>query len=703
MKISYLLPTSIIIFAVLLFGCQDKSSDKMNVKSSEAISTGALAGSTPVNFNAELLFSTKRISDPQISPDGKWVLYSLKTPDIAGNKFYNTIGIVSIDGKENKLLTNDKSNDYNAIWSPDGLKIAFISDREDGVSQAFTMDINGGNLRQITKVENGVDNLLFSPDGKYLSFTSDVKIAPTTAELFPKYPEANVRIYDQLPVRHWNTWEDNMVSHLFIVSVSDGKVKDLNEGEKFDTPMKPFGGREQFSWSPDSKFIAYASKKYTGLEYVKNTNSDIYVVNIGTNATENITEGMKGYDLEPLFSPDGKWLAFNSMERAGFESDKHRIMLYNRETKAISELTKTLDQWASNAVWANDSKSIYFVATDNGKEHILNIKVEDGSWKNITNGWFNDGPITISSNGTIVFGREDMMHPQDIFKITPASPEPVRITSINEDLYNKIKKVVIKERFVTSRDGKQIHTWVVYPPDFDSTKQYPMISFLQGGPQSMIGQTFHYRWNYYLMASHNYIVLLPNRRGVPGFGQQWNDAISKDWGGKPMDDIVDATNDLAKEPYVDKEGLCAVGASAGGYAAFWFAGHNECNFKCLIAHCGVFNFESMYGSTEELWFPDWENGGPYWDPANKAYYDKHSPHRYVQNWKTPIMISTGENDFRVPYTQSLEAFTAAQAHGVPSKLLVFPEETHFILKPQNFLAWSQEFFDWLDKWTKAKK
>ncbi len=692
----------LIILAALFAGCEKKAMDDKKEEKKKTPKLKIFSSDKPENFTAEMLFSMKRISDPQISPDGKHVLFTMKEPVIEENKFHTNIYLVSTEGGEMKKLTSDKSKDYNAVWSPDGKMIAFISNRSDETPQAFTMTVKGDKLKQITNMENGVANLAWSPDGKYISFTSEVKMEPSLAEIYPEYPEAKIRIYDKLPVRHWSEWTDNKFSHLFIISMNGGDAKDLTEGEKFDTPMKPFGGKEQIAWSPDSKMIAYTSKKYSGLDFVKNTDSDIYLVDIENNETENVTEGMEGFDMDPAFSPDGKYIAFNSMKRPGFESDKHRIMLFNRETKQIEELTKNFDQWVFSAVWSPDSKSMYFNATDSGKIHIFNMEVPSGKWKNVTTGWYNDGGLTIAEDGTLVFAREDMMHPVDLFKLAPGAAEPFRITNANEEAYNYIKTINIEERRIESRDGKSIHTWVLFPPDFDESKKYPMISYCQGGPQSMIGQRFHYRWNYFLMASNGYIVMLPNRRGVPGFGQAWNDAITLDWGGKPMNDILDATDSLAKESYVDEEGLCAVGASAGGYAAFWLAGHHEKRFKAFISHCGVFNLESMYGSTEELWFPDWEYGGPYWEEKNKAYYEKHSPHNYVSKWDTPIMITTGEYDFRVPYTQSLEAFTAAQAQNIPSKILIFPEETHFILKPHNFIIWSKEFFGWLDKYTKQK-
>ncbi len=689
---------SLVFLVFFIISCSNKEDRDMTGERKEAVTE--IKGKH--NFTAVDLMSMDRVSDPQVSPDGQWVLFRVSKPSIADNKVYSDLYVVSIDGSEIKQLTNYNASNSNARWSPDGTKIAFLSNKEKDGYQIFTMDFPKTKSRQITYIDGGVSNLSWSPDGKYFSFTADVKMKDTPKDMYPDYPEANVRIYESVPVRHWDHWIDENFSHLFIIPADGGEHKDLTKDEPYDVPLAPFGGVEQIAWSPDSKEIAYAAKKSWGKEFVEWTNADIYIVDIETGKTINATEGMMGFDLEPLYSPDGKWLLFNSMERPGFESDRHRLMLYDRSTKEISELSKMLDQWAGGAVWSPDSKTVYFNATDSGCYHLFSIDIASLVLKKLTDEWTNDnGGLGVTSDGKyLVFGREDMQHPTDIWRINADGSEPLQLTEMNKERLENLNNIKIEERWITSTDGAKVMCWVLYPPNFDENKKYPMITYLQGGPQSMIGQKFHYRWNYYLMASQDYIVLLPNRRGLPGFGQDWNDAISGDWGGKPMQDILAATDELAKEDYVDNDGLCAVGASAGGYAAFWLAGNHEGRFKAFIAHCGVFNMESMYGSTEELWFPNWENGGPYWKAKNKAFYEKHSAHKYAQNWDTPILISTGENDFRVPYTQSLEAFTVAQVKGIPSKLLVFPDETHFIAKPQEFIIWSSEFFGFLDKYTK---
>ena len=660
-------------------------------------------------FTAKELMSLMRISEFKVSPDGKWVLYTLKKPSVEGNTSATDIYAVSNDSSITYQITTHGQADYNPCWSPDGKKMAFISTRSM-TPQIFVQDFPNGEPKQISNVKNGVSNVQWSPDGKYFSFTSEVKLDETVGEKYPYYDKANMRIYDKLPVRHWDEWIDGSYSHLFIIPSEGGEPRDLMKGEKFDTPMKPFGGNEEIAWSPDGKEIAYTCKKIPN--FAKSTNSSVYVVDIESGTTKDITEGMPGYDMVPQYSPDGKWISFISMEKDGFESDKKRLMLYNRKNGKINDLTRDFDGWVEEMLWHPDGKSLFYTSDVKGTVKLFRIAVEkiqvwgksysEGEFLILADGWYNyGGGLGIGKDGNnLFFGKESMVEPMEIYSMSPSGGVQTRVTNYYESIFTSVLKPKIEEKWITCIDGAQMHTWIVYPPKFDSTKKYPLITFCQGGPQSMISQKFHFRWNYLLMASHGYVMILPNRRGVPGFGQKWNDAISRDWAGKPMQDIMSATDIMLKKPYIDKEASAAVGASAGGYAVFWLAGNHKGRYKAFASHCGVFNFESMYGSTEELWFPDWEYGGPYWEPQNKEYYSVHSPHRFAQNWDTPIFISTGEKDFRVPFTQSLEAFTVAQSKGIDSKLVVFPNENHFITHPHEFIIWDTEFFNFLDKYCK---
>jgi dipeptidyl aminopeptidase/acylaminoacyl peptidase len=657
-------------------------------------------------FTSTDLMSLMRISELNLSPDGNWVLFTMKSPSILGNKFYTDIYAVNTNKDTLIQVTTHAKADYNPIWSPDGKTIAYLS-TSSLTAQVFLKQFPNGEPKQLTKVEGGVSNIGWSPDGKYISFSADVKLDESIQDKYTAHKNANIRVYDKLPIRHWSEWTDEFYSHVFYVPVEGGEPIDIMPNEKFESPLKPFGGAEQIAWSSDSKEIAYVSKKIQN--YVQSTNSDIYIYNLETKKTRNVTEQNKGFDLDPKFSPNGKYMAYISLEHDGFESDKRRLMIRNLSNGKVNEITSDFDFWVNEYLWHPDSKTIIYTADHKGTVKIFRIAVENTTvnGKNLkekefitlADGWFDYGHgLGISNDGnSIIFGRESMTEPMEIFQMNLNGGEQKRLTYLSEPIMKDISLPKVEEKWVTCKDGASMLCWVVYPPKFDETKKYPLITYCQGGPQSMISQRFHFRWNNLLMSSHGYVMIFPNRRGVPGFGQKWNDAISQDWGGKPMQDIMSATDIMLKQPFIDKDGSAAMGASAGGYAVFWLAGNHQGRYKAFASHCGVFNLTSMYGSTEELWFTNWENGGPYWEDKNKDYYVKHSPHTYADKWNTPIFISTGENDFRVPYTQSLEAFTVAKVKGLDAKLVVLPEETHFISKPQEFIIWDSELFEFLDK------
>ncbi len=680
-KLNYLL--AFILSLLLIYSCTKESQE---IAKDEEIR----------NFTQMDLLNCIRISSPQVSPDGQWVLYQQSIPIFDENRMNSEIMAVSINGIKTINLSNHPKSDHSAIWSPDGKQIAFISNR-NGSLQIYMMDFPNGKPRKITKISAGTANLLWSPDSQYILWSSDVKIDQSPIEKYPNLKKAKVRIYDEIPVRHWDEWNDEYYQHIFFMPVKGGEITDILEGERYEAPLKPWGGREQIAFSPDANEIAYTSKKVQ--DYALSTNSDIYIYNIQTKETVNITEGMAGYDMDPIYSPDGKWIAFRSQEKAGFESDRIRLMLYDRNSGKITELTKHLDQWVEEAIWAPDSKSLYITITDSGTYQIYNIDLQ-GKFEKITNGQHNFGRgLSITPDGKeLVYCKQNMKMPLEIYKLNLKSFQEQALTSANTKKFAKFNDITIEERWFTAIDGKKIHSWIIYPPDFDKNQKYPMLTFCQGGPQNMVSQVFHYRWNFFTMASHGYVIVAPNRRGLPGFGQQWNDAISQDWGGKAMQDILSVTDAMAEEPFIDKQRLGAIGASAGGYAVFWLAGNHNKRFKAFVAHTGVFNLVSMYGSTEELFFTNWENGGPYWEPQYTDNYKKHSPHEYAKNWDTPIMISTGELDYRVPYTQSLEAFTVAQLKKLPSKFVIFPTQGHLILSLQEAVLWYNEFFEFLDKY-----
>lgn len=647
-------------------------------------------------FSPEDLLSLRRLSDMQLSPNGELLLFSIKTPDLKTDKSVNDLYVVELSSNKLIRLTDTEEDESNARWSGDGSTIYYTSSKM-GAPQIYEMDYASKNSKAISAVANGISNMSISPKGDNILFTTEVDVRESLNEKYSKFTSFNALKYSSLPTRHWDTWEDDMASHIHYMPIQGGRPIDIMDGDNNDSPLLPFGGGEQIAWSPEGTEIAYTSKKVD--VPARSTNSDIYLFDLRTKSTKNITEGMVGYDKDPVYSPDGKWIAFHSQKRPGFEADKVRLMLYDRTTEKVKEMLVDLDQWIDAVIWSPDSKTIYFNSGVKGRVHIFSLDIATNKHTQITNNQTNDDQgLAISSDGkTLVFGRSSTLYPTDFYTLDLATKKIERKTKVNDFLLMKLDDVKIEERLIESTDGEMVHTWVLYPPNFDKSKKYPMLTYCQGGPQGTISNYFSYRWNLYLMASQGYVVCAPNRRGMPGFGQEWNDEISKDWNGQAMDDIKAATDNLIAEPFVDNNNVGAVGASFGGYTVFWMQGNDEGRFKAFISHCGVFDLTSMYGSTEELFFPDWEFGGPYWDDDNEDIYEEQSPHLYVNNWDSPILIITGMKDFRVPYTQSLEAYTAAQLKGLDSELLVFPDENHWVLSLQNAYVWQNEFFGFLKK------
>lgn len=470
------------------------------------------------------------------------------------------------------------------------------------------------------------------------------------------------------------------------------------QGELYDAPVKPDGGCEQIAWSPDGNKLCYTCKKQKGKEYALSTNSDIYLYDLNTKKTSNLSEGNPGYDMDPVFSPKGDMLVWKSMATAGYESDKDRIMIYNFATSSRTDYSANFDQSSASFQWSADGSSLYFISGINATYQVYSMSLADKTIKQITKGAHNYTALLVKNN-TIIGAKMSMSMPTEIFKIDQASGVQTQLSFINKPILSKISMGKVEEKWVSTTDNKQMLVWVIYPPNFDAKKKYPALLYCQGGPQSAVSQFFSYRWNFQMMAANDYIVVAPNRRGLPTFGQAWNDQIAGDYGGQNMQDYLSAIDEISKQAYVDPARLGAVGASYGGYSVYWLAGHHQKRFKAFIAHCGMFNLESQFAETEEFFFVNHDLGGPYWqDPKPKSY--DYSPHLFVKNWDTPIMIITGGKDFRIPYTESFQAFNAAQLKGIPSKLLFFPEESHFVLKPQNSILWQREFFGWLDKYLK---
>ena len=692
----------VMAFAATFQGCQ-QADDKglalpfrLTMVTADEISKGILS--------PEVLWKFGRVSGAEVSPCGKMVVYGISRYSVPDNKGVTNLFIVDVEGGEPRQLTDNAGSEFDAHWRPDGKRIGFISTR-GGSAQMWEMNPDGTDMVQVTNIEDGINTFKYAPSGDRILYTKDVKFVKVTgAELHPDMPKSTMKVYDNLMARHWDHWEDGAYSHIFVADYNNGKVgagKDIMEGEIFEAPLSPYFDAGDITFSPCGKMIVYACKKQYGRDFAVSTNSDLFLYNIETGETKNLTEENVGYDKYPAFSPDGKMLAWQSMETPGYESDKHRLFVMDLATGTKQYLTKNFDQNADQITWSADGKFIYFISGTKGTEQLYKMDPQTLEIVQITTGkhnysWFGFG------NGALVAQKMSMSMAAELVRVDEATGADTQLTFTNKNIYENIKMGEVQERWVKTTDGKDMLVWVILPPNFDATKKYPALLYCQGGPQSTVGQFFSYRWNFQIMAAHGYVVVAPNRRGVPSFGQEWNAQISGDYSGQNIKDYLSAIDDVAKESWVDADRLGAVGASYGGYSVYYLAGMHNKRFKAFIAHNGMYNFESFYAATEETFFPNHDFGGSYWDKENKVAQRTfaNSPHKLVQNWDTPIMVIVGENDFRIPYTEGLQAFNAAQLRGVPSKLLMFHNENHFVTKPQNAIIWQREFFGWLDQWLK---
>jgi dipeptidyl aminopeptidase/acylaminoacyl peptidase len=650
----------------------------------------------------EILWSFGRIGEVSISPDNLTVLFSARYYDIQKNKGQSDIYTVPVSGGEYKRLTNSPDAKYSIQWRPDGKKIGFVCSKS-GTTQVWEMNPDGSDWKQISNIEGGINDFKYSPDFKKILFTKDVKIDKDIHDIYPDLQKTNARIYNDLMYRHWDTWADGTYSHLFVADYSDNikNAVDIMQGEPYETPLKPFGGMEQINWSPDSKNLAYTCKKMTGKQYAISTNSEIYIYNTDTKQTVNITEGMMGYDVAPVFSPDGKKISWQSMERDGYEADKNRLFIFDFESNTKTYVTKDLDQDAGSQVWTPDGKSIYFVSGVKATEEIFKYDLADNKITRLTDGQHNYLSV-IPAGNVLIAEKQSMQKPTEIYKVNPATGKDEEISFINKKILDNLAIADVKRRIIRTTDNKDMHSWVIYPPNFDPNKKYPTLLFCEGGPQSAVDQFWSYRWNFQIMAANGYVIIAPCRRGSLTFGQEWTEQISGDYGGQNMQDYLSAIDDISKEPFVDKDKLGCVGASYGGYSVYYLAGIHEKRFKAFIAHDGIFNEEAQYLETEEMWFENWDMGGPFWDKSNQVAQKSftYSPHKLVQNWDTPILCIHGEKDYRICYTQAMQAFNAAILRGIPAQLLLFPDENHWVLQPQDGIVWQRTYFGWLDKWLK---
>ena len=678
----------IILVLALIAGCKQKTEVKkeagpqFTVQLTDAEKQGGVM--TP-----EILWKFGRLGSLALSPDGKSVLYTVTEYSLDSQINRTNIFKMPVTGGDAVQLTTDGGN--SPQWINNGETIAYIAG-----GKLSTMGADGSSQKSITGPA-GFEIFNVSPDGKKIYFTRRVKLDQTANEKH-NLQKANVRIINDLMYRHWNYWHDYSYSHVFVASFDGSEVtdeKDIMEGQRYESPDAPYFDEGEISWSPDSKYIAYSSKRMTGIDYARSTNTDIFLYNISTGEEVNITEGNMGYDKYPVFSPDGTRIAYQSMEEDGYEADLYRLFVYDIASGERTWVTRGWQFDVENVKWA-DNQTVYFTCSHLGTTQIFKLSVTGGEVIKVTEGKHNLGPIDLES-GVLVSGLTSMEMATEVASVDMNSGTVNQISSINKLIYDHIKMGKSEEKYIKTRDNKDLQMWVIYPPDFDASKKYPALLFCNGGPQSTLDQFWSYRWNMQMMAANGYIVYAPNRRGVKGFGQPWTEQISGDYGGANMQDYLDATDAIAKEKYVDSRKMGAVGASYGGTSVFYLAGIHGGRFKAFISHNGMFNYVSWYGSTEELWFPDKDIEGPYWNTPKSYQY---SPHLRVEDWDTPILIIAGQNDFRIPYTQAMEAFQAAQLRGIPSRLLFFEDEYHFVTKPQNAVIWQREFFEWLNTYLK---
>ena len=721
---------TLVAVALLLSATIVKADDNVKIGKQNITVKGGLM--TP-----EALWAMGRIGGAEASADGKQIVYQVGYYSVKANKSQQKIAIINADGTGNTTLTTGSKSETDPTWYQG--KIAFLCG-----GQLWTMNADGTDRKQISKTSKDIEGFKFSPDGKKVILLHAIDFHEIIKKNPDDLPKATGRLVTDLMYRHWDHYVES-IQHPFVYEVTTNNNQftitdngiDILEGEPYECPMEPFGGIEQLDWSTDSKTIAYTCRKKMGLAYSISTDSDIYIYNVDTKETKNLCksagyqdpevdptrtlrhqsvnakENLKnnvGYDQNPKFSPDGKYIAWTSMERDGYEADRLRLCVYNLTTGEKKYVTESFDSGVDDFVWS-DSKDamIYFIGVWHATENLYAVNWK-GELKQLTNTWDDFGSIHLMNNGKqLLMERHNYTSPADLYIVTPNFKKPEKtetrqLTFENKHILDQLAKPSVQQRWVKTSDGKEMLTWIILPPNFDETKKYPTLLFCEGGPQSPVSQFWSYRWNFMIMASQGYVIVAPNRRGLPGFGQEWLEEISGDWTGQCMKDYLAAIDDAANQlPYVDKDHLGAVGASFGGFSVYYLAGTHEKRFKAFIAHDGAFNLAAMYLETEENWFSNWEYDEAYWHRpqmpnAKKTYHD--SPHKMVEKWDTPILCIHGEKDYRINYTQGMQAFNAARMKGIPAELLIFPDENHWVLKPQNGILWQRTFFNWLDRWLK---
>lgn len=684
-----------ILTSTLSFG-QEQS----NMRVKRPVTTNKVYHLKKEIMTPETLWELGRVSAEGLSPDGRWLVYGISNYTFKENKSEKNLFVMPSQGGKPIQLTQKEGGESVVQITEQG-EVIYVYQ-----GQLWSQPLAGGEAKQLTDIAGGLENVKLSPDSKHILFSRAVLIHPYhSTDKYSDLPKSDVYIYDDLDYRHWDTFNDGRFNHPFIATYDDGKIGeliDLLEGEPFYSPQAPFGGAEDFVWTPDSKAVLYVCKKRFGKAYASSTNTDIYRYDLRSKTTTNITEGMAGYDTNPAYSPSGQQLAWLSMRSDGYEADKNDIVLFDKKTTQRKNLTAHWDGTVSSYRWSKDGRKIYFTAPVRGTVQLFEVEWKQAIAGNtlpritqISEGQFDITGIVGEVDGNLIVTSTTLTRATEIYRYDLKKKALTAITDVNDNHYNRLAETKVEGRFTKASDGADLFSWVIYPPNFDPAKKYPTLLFCQGGPQSPTTQAYSYRWNFQLMASQGYIVILPNRRGMPGWGVKWNEDISKDWGGQPIRDYLSAIDDFATEPYVDRERIGAIGASYGGYSVFMLAGVHEGRFKSFISHCGLFDMTSWYGTTEELFFANHDLGGPYWDKNNVKTYTDFNPITHVGKWDAPILIFQGGKDYRVPIGQGLAAFQAAQLKNIKSRLVYLPEENHWVLSGHNAFVWQREFFGWL--------
>jgi dipeptidyl aminopeptidase/acylaminoacyl peptidase len=649
-------------------------------------------------FTEDHLWKLRRLSGTSVSPDEKWAFYQTTSYDVAANRGKNTGFLYETASGKTTVVFNEGTPFRNVVWDDSG-RLIWLSD-EDGGTRIKAAKPNG-KTEDLGSIPAEADGFLFSRDLHYLVALQPVKVRKTATDANPDLPKTSGMVIDDLMYRHWNAWQGETALHLFLYEKTAGGYvarMDIMENESFASVTPPFSGIDDVAFSADGKTVYYSTKKLSGKEFAQSTNSEIYAFRLDMGTSIPITSA-KGYDTHPSISPDGKQLAWLSMSTDGFESDRNRLMVRDLTSGTEREITLNTDVSVESFDWHPKSNLVYFTAAVKGTKQVFEADLSKKTVRQLTNERCDIVAIEVMKD-RILAERQSMVAPTDLWEISTKNGAQKQLTKVNEDIMSKIALPEVMEKWVTTTDGKKMLVWVIAPPNFDASEKYPALLYCQGGPQSPVSQYFSYRWNFLLMASHGYVVMAPNRRGLPGFGQEWNDAISKDWGGQAMRDYLVCTDSVSALPFIDKNRLGAVGASYGGYSVYYLAGIHGNRFKTFISHCGLFNLESWYGTTEELFFANHDIGGAYWLPGNRELYEKNSPHKMVDKWNTPMLVIHGGKDFRVPESEGMQAFQVLQLKGIPSRFLYFPDEGHWVTKPQNSMLWNRTFFGWLDSYLK---